>query len=275
MAGEGVSGPIAAVLATMPLFAGLAPAELDDLARRAVTRRYGRGETIFSQGDDGTGLFLIVQGQAEIVRENLDGNELILTVLGRPEHFGELALLDAAPRTASARSLDASVTVFLSREAFRDFLATHPAAVYTCLEVMARQFRRLTEVADELALQDVPTRLVHMLLRLTEPGSAAAGRPGGDVPAAGQPAGGSPLADQSRAGILAPRGKAERPIRRDQDRAEVRVTQQQLAGMIGVTRESVNKHLSALVSAGLIELRRGQILVPDRRALQELIDSGP
>jgi CRP-like cAMP-binding protein len=223
---------IVAALRGVPLFRGLAEEELAGLAARVVRKRYQRDEVIFGQGAPGNGFYIVARGHVGISRQGPQGDELLLTLAGPGEYFGELALFDGAPRSAAATALEDCRLLFLPRDAFRAFLEAHPAALWTCLEVIVRQLRRLTAVADDLALLDLRARLARCLLRLADQGAlASAGSPPGD------------------------RGGA------------MRITQQHLANMLGATRERVNKQLQAFVAEGLIALERGHVRIVDRAGL--------
>ncbi|MGI8826149.1 MAG: Crp/Fnr family transcriptional regulator [Chloroflexota bacterium] len=226
-------------LSTVAFFRQLTDTQLEVLTKQLAKRRYLRGETIFSQGDRGDGLYIITDGHVGISRQGPDGNELILTVCEAGEYFGELALVDDEPRSASAVAMENSVTQFLSRVAFRTFLQDHPSAVFACLEVVTRQLRRCTDLADEIALLDIRSRLARRLLHLAERGVVS----GGD-------------------------GPTSHPER------ETRITQQQLADMLGASRESVNKHLNALVDERAIRLEHGHVHIVDRQALEDCAQGG-
>jgi CRP/FNR family transcriptional regulator, cyclic AMP receptor protein len=214
------------------LFRELGPAELDALAHQVVQRRYGRNEVIFSQADRGDGLYIVVSGHVSIGRQNPDGDELIFAMYEAGEYFGELALFDQEPRAAGATSVDESSLLFLSRHNFRTFMDSHPGALWTCLAVVVAQLRRCTDLADEIALLDVRSRLARRLLRLAREGMISGGNAGAHDPT-------------------------------------FRITQQQLANMTGATRESVNKHLNAFVDDGLIRLDRGRITLVDLARLEQ------
>ncbi|HLJ69561.1 MAG TPA: Crp/Fnr family transcriptional regulator [Chloroflexota bacterium] len=221
-----------AALRDVTLFRDLVPAELDGLSGQVVRRSYGRNELIFMQGDRGDGLYIVVDGHVSISRQNPDGDELIYGVCEAGEYFGELALFDQEPRSASATAIDDCTCLFLSRSAFRAFVEAHPRAVLTCLAAVVAQLRRCTDLADELALLDIRSRLARRLLRLAEQG------------------------------VLESDGSGRH-------HSSFRITQQQLASMLGATRESVNKHLSAFADQGIVRLDRGHIHVLDPRKLEE------
>ncbi|GAC1509320.1 MAG: Crp/Fnr family transcriptional regulator [Chloroflexota bacterium] len=222
--------PAGGTLRDLALFRGLARPEIDALARDLVQRRYRRGEIVFSQGDPGDGLYIIVQGHVSIQRQNLQGGELIIAVCEPGEYFGELALFDDEPRSATAVTMEACTTQFLSRASFRGFLQAHPQAMLACMEYVIRQLRRCTDLADEIALLDVRRRLARRLLRLADQGMIGTGDPSAEIP---------------------------------------RMTQQQLADMTGATRESVNKHLNALVDEGILRLTHGHVEIVDRARLEQ------
>src|SRR5205085_9328797 len=125
----------------------------------------------------GHGLYIVARGHVGISRQGPGGDELLLTLAGPGEYFGELALIDQAPRSAGATALDDCRLLFLPRDAFRAFLEAHPASLWTCLEVIVGQLRRLTAVADDIALLDLRGRLARCLLRLAEQGVIAGARP--------------------------------------------------------------------------------------------------
>jgi CRP-like cAMP-binding protein len=232
-----VTETVSAALREVALFHDLPADELEILARQVVQRRYARHELIFSQGDRGDGLYVVRDGHVSISRHGLDGNELIIAVSEPGEYFGELALFDDEPRSASATAIDDCTVLFLSRQAFREFIQTHPAALMTCLAIIVHELRRCTELVDEIALLDVRRRLARRLLRLAEQGMLETGENG----------------------------------RRDAV-PTLRITQQQLASMTGATRESVNKHLNSFVDEGMIRLDRGRISILDRDRLETCAD---
>jgi CRP/FNR family cyclic AMP-dependent transcriptional regulator len=214
------------------LFRDLSDDDLSVLARQVVRRHYDRNEMIFSQTDSGDGLYVVTRGHVAISRLNPDGDELILAVYEPGEYLGELALFDEEPRSAGAVAIEDCDVLFLSRSAFRSFITTHPKAIVTCLEVIVGQLRRCTDLVDEIALLDVRSRLARRLLRLAKQGMVETG--------SSEPIVGS-----------------------------FRITQQQLANMMGATRESVNKHLNGFVDRGILRLERGNIHILDLKRLED------
>jgi CRP-like cAMP-binding protein len=215
----------AQTLATVPLFGGLDEAGLDSIARGLRARRFRRGETIFHLGDPGDALFIVASGIVKITLPSETGDEAILATLRPGDFFGELALLDGAPRSATAVALEPTETLVLPRDRFRELISAEPAIRDALLAALARELRRLTIHVEELHFLDIAGRLAAVLARLAgEQGIRVAG------------------------GAI---------------RLAAPLTQSDLASMVGCTRQSVNRLLGLFVDDGLIRLERDAILVTD------------
>jgi CRP-like cAMP-binding protein len=213
-------------LAAVPLFAGLDADGLASLTRGMRVRRFRRGETIFHLGDPGDALFIVMRGSIKITLPADTGDEAILATLRPGDFFGELALLDGAPRSATAVAIEPTETYVLPRDRFRDLIATEPVMREALLATLAAEVRRLTHHVEELHFLDITGRLASRLARLASEGGADR-LPDGSVRLAG------PL------------------------------TQGDLAAMIGCTRQSVNKLLGMFSDDGLIRMERDRIIVLD------------
>ena len=212
-------------LAAIPFFKGLDPAALERLAATMRTRRFRRGEVIFHIGDPGDALFVIVTGDVKISLPSETGDEAILATLRPGDVFGELALLDGAPRSATASALGPTETVVMPRERFRELIATEAGVRDALLASIAGELRRLTRHVEELHFLDITGRLAAQLVRLAEDG-------------------GPPSPD----GV---------------HRLRTNLTQADLAAMVGCTRQSVNKLLGQFTDDGLLRLERDGIVVTD------------
>jgi len=211
-------------LAAIPVFGGLDEEGLSNLSRGMRIRRFRRGETVFHVGDPGDALFIVMSGSIKITLPADSGDEAILATLRPGDFFGELALLDGAPRSATAIAIEATETYVLPRDRFRDLIATEPVMRDALLATMAAEVRRLTHHVEELHFLDITGRLASRLARLANE-SGATPQPDGSIRLAG------PL------------------------------TQGDLAAMIGCTRQSVNKLLGMFTDDGLIRLERDRIVV--------------
>lgn len=138
---------IAQFLAQVPLFDGLNDRQLRKLASRCVLRRYAPGETIIGQGKAGEGLFILISGQAEVLRERPDGNKLALRLFGPTNFFGEVALLHEGPRTASVVSKTETECLGLARW---DFIATMREDADMGVALSQELAKRLRGVLDAL-----------------------------------------------------------------------------------------------------------------------------
>jgi len=226
-----------AALRRCGLFAGLDDASLDLVAAALRPRRFRRGETIFHAGDPGDALFVVASGQVKITIPPDDGSEpAILTTIGPGGFFGELALLDGARRSATAVALDVVTTEVLRRDDFDRLVDDEPPLRRALLAALAGEVRRLTVQVEELHFLDLPGRLARHLLRM-----AAASGEGGE-------------------------GDATLPV------GEVRMpwpyTQAELAGMIGGSRQTVNRLLADFVGAGLLRFEGDDLVIPDPERLE-------
>lgn len=215
----------AQTLATVPLFGGLDRGALESVSRSLRSRRFRRNETIFHLGDPGDALFIVASGIVKITLPSETGDEAILATLRPGDFFGELALLDGGPRSATAIALEPTETLVLPRDRFRELISDQPAIRDAVFAALARELRRLTTHVEELHFLDIAGRLAAVLARLT-----------------------------SEQGIRVDAGAI---------RLAAPLTQSDLAAMVGCTRQSVNKLLGLFVDDGLIRLERDAILVID------------
>jgi CRP/FNR family cyclic AMP-dependent transcriptional regulator len=220
------------ILAEVALFHGLSQDERTELYGRLRRRRYRKGEMIFLRGDLGRDLYVIESGAVRICLTTEDGKEITLALLGQGEFFGELALLDGEPRSSDAVSMEASQFLLLERSDFLQFVEEHPRVAHRVMAVLSRRLRDNNQLVQDAAFFDIAARLARVILRLADS-----------------------VGQSDQGGVTIAR----------------RLTQNELAGMIGTTRESVNKWLGEYERQGLIERRNGLIRVLKPEALQKRI----
>lgn len=133
-------------LSRVPLFAGLNDRQLEHIARRLVEREYPAGQAIVTQGAGGEGFFIVVSGRAQAIRERADGAKIIVNTFGPADFFGELALLDDGPRTASVVTTEPTRCLALTRWDFLAALREDPEMAITVLQELAQRFRRALEM---------------------------------------------------------------------------------------------------------------------------------
>jgi len=222
----------AAFLARVPLFASLKPALLNELAAKLTPKSYRRGEVIFHQDDPGSAMHLIKSGQVKIATTSPEGEEVIMAILKDSDFFGELSLLDDKPRSADAVAMEVTQTLTLRRDDFMDMLARHPEMVSGVLASLAERLRRTDQLLEDAVFLDLPARLSKRLLELAQ-----------------------------KHGV-----KTEKGLEID-----LRLTQQDLAAALGVTRVALNKHLGRLQDDDLISLESKRIIITRPEELRKRV----
>jgi CRP-like cAMP-binding protein len=219
------------LLEQAPLFSVLHPNDLHTLASRFHPVRYGRGEVIFREGEPAERLFLIDSGRVKLSIASPTGQEMLIGVLGRGQIFGELEIIDRGQRAMDARAMEDALLYAFAGDVFWTMLENRPTLARRLLELMARRLRRADQTSQDLVFFDAPTRLARRLLQLAEEH-------------------GEPV------------GSGEESVK-----VTVRVTQEELAQMIGVTRESANRLVGSFTERGWIEWNDGYPLLLQPEAL--------
>lgn len=215
-------------LSAVELFAGLGDTVLDQLAVTAVPRSYGRGRLMFSEGDPGTSLLVVTAGAVTIFRSSRGGERAVLTVLRPPEVLGELALIDGAPRSASAEATEPTEALLVARDSFLALLHAQPALVDPMLRHLGAMVRRLSDQAADHVFLDLGGRVAKVLVRLS---AAEPTRGGGPGPAAAT--------------------------------RVVELSQSRLAEMAGGSRQSVNQVLGVFATRGLVRVENRRVVIQD------------
>jgi len=150
---------------TVP-FSELESADLDLMSSYGVIRAYPKGAVLINEGDNSTGFFIILSGKVKVYVSNQEGREVVLNIQRDGEYFGELALIDEAPRSASVITLEASQFVFVSKAGFQKCLSEHPEIAVKLIRSLSKRIRALTESVKNLALLDVYGRVSRVLENL-------------------------------------------------------------------------------------------------------------
>lgn len=154
------------MLANVSLFSDLKKGDLDILAAHGVTRSFPRNTVVITEGDTSDSLYLIIEGRVKVFLMDDQGREVILRTQGSGEYFGELALVDERPRSASVMTLEPAKFSIISRAAFDECLSRHPKIAMVLVRHLSRLVRALTENVRSLALLDVYGRIARLLLEL-------------------------------------------------------------------------------------------------------------
>ena len=210
------------LLKRVPLFEGLSEGELQAISQVAVLRVFPKDRVVIMAEEEGDSLFVIHSGQVKVSIVSEDGREVILSILGKGNFFGEMSLLDGFPRSANVTTMAETELLMVRRADFLHFIQNSPQTAIKLLAVLAQRLRKTDRKIEGLALSDVTGRITQTLLQLAEEQ-------------------GVPTPD----GIL----------------VKNRPTHQDLANMSGTTRETVSRTLKRLETQGYIMHKGKDLLI--------------
>jgi CRP/FNR family transcriptional regulator len=217
------------VLGRAPLFEALDDEAATTLRALVTVVPLGRGQTLFSEGHEGDRLYVILDGKIKLTRTAPDGRENLLSVLGPGEMFGELSFFDPRPRTASAITVTDVRLAGLGHDDLRPFLKGYPEIAVHLLRALAQRLRRTNEIMADLVFTDVPGRVAKALLDLAERFGQA-----------------------SEGGVH---------VHHD-------LTQEELAQLVGASRETVNKALADFAGRGWLRIEARAVQIQDVERLR-------
>lgn len=227
------------VLADAGIFRGIERDAVATLTRELRPVNFPRGHTVFVEGEPGDRMYIIVSGKVKIGRRTHDGRENLLAVLGPSDVFGELSVFDSGPRTSTVTAVTAVNAVSMDREALHTWMTAHPEIGEQLLRVLARRLRDTNDNLADLIFTDVPGRVAKLLLALSERfGVAHPPEPG------------------------PPDAAVVQAVRVEHD-----LTQEELAQLVGASRETVNKALAEFGESGWIRLQGKCVIILDRPRL--------
>ena len=161
-------------ISKISVFNGLSPAQLEEVRQIADYRNFAKGETIFLEGDRGSGFYVVVKGQVKIFKLAMDGKEHILHIIGPGDPFGEVAVFAGRSFPANAEALVDSRLLFFPRNGFVALISRNPSLAMKMLAVLSIRLRQFAVQIENLSLKEVPGRLASYLIILTnEQGNAA------------------------------------------------------------------------------------------------------
>lgn len=212
------------------LFSELDPPLLEKVNATANTRVYQKGETVFTRGEDGERLFAILRGRVKVSVFSEEGREVVLAVMKPGDFFGEIAFLDGAVRTADATAVEELEVVSVGRRDFFPILESNPPIYMKIIKVLCERLRQTNETIEDSIFLTVPARVAKTLLKL-------ASNYGEDIDG--------------------------------RTRLNIKMSQQEMANLIGTSREVVNRHLRALQSDNVISMDHGHVVIEDHDALED------
>jgi CRP-like cAMP-binding protein len=217
-------------LRAIPLFSSVTDGDLETLASLLIERRFPNNKTIVEEGLPGDYMYVILEGSVKVTKLSGDGREKILELLGVGQFFGEMALLDRAPRVASVKALSATRILALARNDFLSVLRRSPDLAMAVIQELTRRLRHVDEQASALSFQRVEERTKGVLIRLARP---------------------------ERSGSEADRYATQA------------LTHQQIADMIGTSRETVTRVVKGLKKQGWLQQDGKKYIVPSEEILAD------
>jgi CRP/FNR family cyclic AMP-dependent transcriptional regulator len=211
-------------LARSGIFQGVDPDAAEALAKEMETIETRKGEVLFSEGEPGDSLYIVLSGKLKVGRRAGDGRQNLIAVMGPSDMVGELSLFDPGPRTATATAVVDTRLARLRKQALRPWLTNRPEIAEQLLRVLARRLRRTNDALADLIFTDVPGRVAKNLLQM-------AGRFG-----------------TRDGGVL---------------RVTHDLTQEELAQLVRASRETVNKALADFASRGWLRLEPRSVVIMD------------
>jgi CRP/FNR family cyclic AMP-dependent transcriptional regulator len=215
-----------AVLKSVPLFAGFPDEQLRMLVPAIARRSAARGSIIMAAGDPTDSLYIVISGRLKVMMGDADGKEVILSILGPGEFFGEMGLIDDSPRSASVVALEPCELLSLARRDFKRCLAENFEMAMAVMRGLVRRLREADRKIGSLALLDVYGRVARLLLDMAETVNG-------------------------------------------QKMVTRRLPKQDIAKMIGASREMVSRVMKDLQMGGYIEVRGSTIVLHDTIMLRE------
>ncbi len=220
MAGEGAGHKGLVLLRTIPLFSGVQDPQLAEIAAAAQNRKVARGTVIVRAGDTTDSLYILINGRARVMNSDEEGREVILSILGPGDFFGEMGLIDGSPRSADVVAAEACEMLVISKADFKRCLQENFEVAFNIMKRLVERLREADRKIESLALMDVYGRVAKLLLDVSE------------------------VQGERR---VIPR----------------RLTKQDIAKMIGASREMVSRVMKDLEASGYIHVDDGLIVLDE------------
>ena len=213
-----------AVVRKAPIFLGMDEAAATTLRSSMTLVKLRKGQSLFKEGDDGDHLFIVSSGKVMLGTKSPDGRENLLMILGPGDMFGDLSLFDSGPRTATATAVTETKLLSLGQDKVIPWVKEHPEVSLHLLARLASRLRRTNEVVGDLVFADVPGRVAKALIDL-----------------------GVKFGEKREEGLF---------VNHD-------LTQEELAQLVGASRETVNKALADFAQRGWLRLEARSVMILD------------
>lgn len=211
------------LIRNIPLFSSLKDSDLELISQNGKRRLYTRGSVVFNEGDLEDGLYIILSGKAKAILLDEEGRELILSIFERGDFFGEMAVFDEQPRSATVEAVEDTTFLVLPKQTVHELLKANQDLALSILRQMSLRIREADEKIRTLAYYDVAGRLARTIMELL---------------------------------------KKEGKILKDKNIAYIKLPpRQDLANMVGASRETVSRVLSSLQKKGILSLTKEHLVI--------------
>lgn len=204
------------MLKEIPIFSGLSDLEFEKLEKVAVLKTFPKNTILFSEGDQSDSFYVILSGKVNVGINDEEGREVILSILGEGEYFGEMALMDGEPRSAFVMTKEPTQLLIVSKKDFQNLVGSNPEIIYNVLKGLLKRLREANKKIESLALMNVYGRVARLLIQLSE-------------------------------------------TRGDMTMIRDKLTHQEIANMVGASREMVSRVLKELSDQGYITIQKKRI----------------
>ena len=214
------------------LFDGISPSEMQEMEKITRMEEVKKRQPLYLPGDPSSNVYLLKKGRVKIANTASSGKEVTFDILDPGEIFGELDVLEDAPRSTSAETLDDALICVIPRKDFDQYLAMHPTVMFKLTKLIGLRLEKIQSRVEDLVFRDVPARLAHLLVELSKTEGVA-----------------------EKQGI----------------RLKVKLTHQEMANLIGCSRETVSSTLGQFRDEGLLQLDGRTMTILDLKGLSRLL----
>jgi CRP-like cAMP-binding protein len=214
------------------LFDGISPSDMQEMEKITRMEEVKKRQPLYLPGDPSSSVYLLKRGRVKIANTAPNGKEVTFDILEPGEVFGELDVLEDAPRSTSAETLDDAVICVIPRKDFDQYLAMHPTVMFKLTKLIGLRLKKIQSRVEDLVFRDVPARLAHLLSEL---------------------------------------GKTEGVADKQGIRLKVKLTHQEMANLIGCSRETVSTTMGQFRAQGLIQMDGRTISIVNEKGLSRLL----
>jgi CRP-like cAMP-binding protein len=214
------------------LFDGISPSDMQEMEKITRMEEVKKRQPLYLTGDPSRNVYLLKRGRVKIANTAPSGKEVTFDILEPGEVFGELDAMEDAPRSTSAETLDDALICVIPRKDFDQYLAMHPNVTIKLTKLIGLRIKKIQSRVEDLVFRDVPARLAHLLSEL---------------------------------------GKTEGVANKQGIRLKVKLTHQEMANLIGCSRETVSTTMGQFRDDGLIQMDGRTITIVNEKGLSKLL----